>query len=237
MKTLKTFFSVLILVFAFTSCEIEPLDSSISVGSGSGATSSGDYWPTTINNKWTFQQNGVAQSPMKIIGSSTIGGALYYEFSPQGGSGGGASANSVTTRLNKNGGNYNLKTDDLNINAGGLSGVQTGYTMILLKDNIAVGETWSGNYTQSTTYTGIPALITTTNYTGTILAKNVSATVNGETFNDVIKMNLHQENNFSGTITTADTEYWFAKNVGPIKTVTTSGGANYESILIDYLIN
>jgi hypothetical protein len=41
MKTLKTFFSILILVFAFTSCEIEPLDSSISVGTGGGGSTGG----------------------------------------------------------------------------------------------------------------------------------------------------------------------------------------------------
>lgn len=244
MKKISTLLTVVFSLLLFVSCNVEPLDPSLSVDNGSGSgntggggTSSGDYWPTTINNEWTFEQNGVAQPPMKIINSSTIGGALYYEFGAQSGSGGGASASSVTTRLNKNGGNYNLKTDDLNINAGGLTGTQTGYTMILLKDNIAVGQTWTGNYTQTTTYTGIPAIAITTNYTGTILAKNVAETVNGETFTDVIKTNIRQESNFSGTVSTVNTEYWFAKNVGPIKTITTSGGTNYESILIDYLIN
>ena len=40
MKTLKTFFSVLILVFTFTSCDVEPLDNNIdiSTGGGSGTT-------------------------------------------------------------------------------------------------------------------------------------------------------------------------------------------------------
>lgn len=248
MKKISTF-SMFILTFALIiSCNIEPLDPSIPTdsgsgsentggGSGTGGTTSGDYWPTTINNEWTFEQNGVTQSPIKITNSSTIGGALYYEFSPQTGSGAGSSSSSVTTRLNKNGGSYNLKTDDFNIDAGGLTGTQTGYTIILLKDNIAVGETWTGSYTQTTTYTGIPSIIMTTNYTGTILAKNVAATVNGETFSDVIKTNIHQESNFSGSTSSIDTEYWFAKNVGPIKTVTTSGGTIYESILIDYIIN
>lgn len=248
MKKISTLLTIVFSLILLVSCEVEPLDPSIETGnssssgstggsSGSVGVSTGDYWPTQINNQWTFEQDGIAQSPIKIIGSSTIGGALYYQFSPQSGSGGVASANSVTTRLNKNGGNYNLKTDDLTIDAGGLTGIQTGFTMTLLKDNINVGETWTGNYSQSTTYTGIPSFTTTTNYIGTILAKNVTATVNGENFTDVIKMNLRQETTFSGTATIVNTEYWFAKNVGPIKIVLNSGGANEESILIDYIIN
>jgi hypothetical protein len=238
MKKISTLLTVVFSLLLLASCNVEPLDPELLTDNGaiSGGTSSGDYWPTQINNEWTFEQNGVAQSPMKIISSATIGGALYYQFNTQTVTGSGASATNITTRLNKSGGIYNLKTDDLNINAGGLTGIQTGYTIILLKDNIPVGQTWTGNYSQSTTYTGIPALVTNTTYTGTILAKNVTETVNGEIFNNVIKMNLRQENNFSGTITVVNTEYWFAKSVGPIKTLTTSGGANYVSALVDYTI-
>ena len=36
--------------------------------------------------------------------------------------------------------------------------------------------------------------------------------------------------------TTVDSEIWYAKNVGPIKSITSSGGFNYDSILVNYTL-
>lgn len=227
--------------FTLTSCENEPLDSDINLdnggnnggNNGGGGTPSGDYWPTAINNQWVFNQNGTTLDPMKMISTDNFGGATYYKFAPQSS---GTSVTDVSTWLNKTGGVYKLKTGDVNLNIGGLTGTQTGYEMILLKDNIAVGQTWTGSYTQTTTYTGIPAIVQTVNYTGIILETGVSATVDGETYPDVIKMNLMQEASIPGSISITNTEYWFAKNVGPIKTTTYSGSGIYESVLTDYTL-
>jgi hypothetical protein len=236
MKSIKSIVALFVLSLAFTtvSCDNEPVDPALEIGGG--GSSSGDYWPTAINNEWLMERDGVALDPLKIVGTGNFGGQTYYKFAPQSGSGTSTSG-TVTNWLNKSNGVYKLKTDDINVNAGGFSGTQTGYEFIILKDNIAVGQSWSGTYTSTTTYTGIPSITLTTNYTGTILAKNVTATVDGETYNDVIKVSLVQNASMAGApATVVNTEYWFAKNVGVIKSISNDAGNSYESILVDYTL-
>lgn len=201
-------------------------------GTGGGSSSSGDYWPTAINNQWTYEQNGSALSPNIIVGTDVFGGKTYYKFTQSSGSSG-TTSGTITTWLNKESGVYRLKIDDISINAGGLAGVQTGYEMIMLKDNIPVGATWSGTYTQTTTYTGIPPIVTNVNYSGEILAKNVTEVVNGETFPNVIKLKFVLESSMSGSTSIQELEYWYAKDVGPIKTT----GSGNNTILLDYILN
>ncbi len=244
-------FTFLFIAFSFVSCDNEPLDPLLvqqinsgtnNGGSGSGGsgggTSSGDYWPTALNNQWTMSLNGVAQQPMKMISVNSIGGFTYYTFNQTSGAGGGSAASGVT-RLRKSSGNYYLKVEDLTISAGTFTGIQTGYEMLLLKDYLTTGNTWTGSYVQTTTYNDpmIPVITMNTNYTGTILSTGNTETVDGEVYTNVIKMTIHQVTSMSGLPDTiADTEYWFAKNVGPIKSTTTSGGTTYSNILIDYIL-
>lgn len=254
MKKINNLFAFIVLIatFSITSCsEVEPLDPVLSGqvnsgngnGSGSGNTgggnsggsSSGDYWPTAINNEWSYDNNSTV-SLMKIVSTETVNGQLYYKFNPQSGSGT-SSSGSATSSLNKNSGVYNLKTDDVTINAGGLTGTQTGYEFIILKDNIPVNGTWNGTYSQTTTYLGIPPITVNTTYNAIILEKGVSETVNGELFNNVIKVKIDQTAVFAGAPSaTVSTEYWFAKDVGIIKAVTSTSGVNYTNILIDYIL-
>ncbi|MFY7988249.1 MAG: hypothetical protein ACOVNP_05145 [Flavobacterium sp.] len=236
MKSIKSIVALFVLSLAFTtvSCDNEPVDPALEIGGGGSST--GDYWPTAINNEWLMERDAVALDPLKIVGTGNFGGQTYYKFAPQSGSGTSTSG-TVTNWLNKSNGVYKLKTDDINVNAGGFSGTQTGYEFIILKDNIAVGQSWTGTYTSTTTYTGIPSITLTTNYTGTILAKNVAATVDGETYNDVIKVSFVQNTTMAGApATVVNTEYWFAKNVGVIKSISNDAGNSYESILVDYTL-
>jgi hypothetical protein len=250
MKSIKKLLSFFVIIasLTFVSCENEPIDQSLLVnsttgngtggngtgggnGSGGGGTSTGDYYPTAINNTWTLQQNGTNLAPNTIIGTEVISGSTYYKFNPTSTSG-----ITLNTYVRKSNGSYFMKTGDSSLNFGGLTGTQTGFEFIILKDNISVGSTWNGTYNQTTTYAGIPAISQTTNYTGTILAKDVTETVFGETFNNVIKLKIDQVTSTSGTTTTVTTEYWFAKNVGPIKAISTSAGTTSTSILIDYTL-
>ena len=245
MKAIKNLLSIFVIItsLTFVSCENEPLDPSLlnntnsntgggSTGGGGGsAVPSNDYWPAAINNTWTLQQNGSNLPPMKIVATETIGGNLYYKFAPQ-------SANGATNNnyLRKSGGAYFLKTSDTSLNISGLTGTQTGYEFTILKDNVALNGTWNGSYTQTTTYTGIPAITQSTDYTGTILAKDVTETVNGVTYPNVIKVNIHQETTSPGSLSIVNTEYWFAKNVGIIKSKTFAGSGTYTSILVSYTL-
>ncbi|WP_051269918.1 hypothetical protein [Flavobacterium suncheonense] len=237
MKKLKSlaFFALFLSALSFTSCDgdVEPLDPALNPGDGGGGgTPSGDYWPAAVNNEWTMEMNGVEQTPMKMIGTDTFNGATYYKFSSQ--SSGGVT--SATTWLHKANGVYTLKVGDLNLNMGGITGTQTGYEMVILKD-LAVGQTWSGTYQQSTTYTGIPAIVQSTTYTGTIEEKGITLTVDGVEYTDVIKAHIYQHTESETSMSIVNTDYWYAKNVGPIKSVTYSGSGTYESILVDYVLH
>ncbi len=264
MKKNNLLLSIFAIMFFVSCSDIEPLDSTLlagnstnnssggnsggsggsSGGSGSGSgsgsgggTTAGDYWPASIGNWWQFEQDGDVLDPMEMVGTDVFSGATYYRFEPQSGSGN-TVFGTATSWLNKNNGIYKLKMDDITISAGSLSGVQTGYEFIVLKDNIAVNSTWTGSYTQTTTYTGIPAISQTTNYTGTILAKDVTEVVDGESYPNVIKVEIEQETIVTGAPSMiVTTEYWFARDIGPIKAVSETTGSTNTSILIGYAVN
>ncbi len=245
---------VLFSIISFVSCETEPLDSELDLSAFQNAldpnnpnnpnnnnnppgTSTGDYWPRAVNNQWVFQQTGTSNLTYKMVGTDMFNNQTYYRFDPVTVSGGSATANGAVSWLNKTGANYSIKYDDISIGVPGFTGTITGFEVLLLKDDLAVNETWTGSYTQTTTYSGVPPINQTTNYTGTILARDVTETVNGETFTNVLKSKLVQITNIQGSSTTTTTEYWFSKDIGPIKTVTTStGGAPSDAILIDYML-
>jgi hypothetical protein len=242
MKKINFLFVVITALFTLNSCNIEPIDPSLSSevdnggNSSGGGTSSGDYWPAAINNEWHLERNGTALPVMKMVSTEVISGKTYYKFAPQSGSGS-TSSGTVTISLNKDSGIYKLKTDDITISAGGLNGMQTGYEYVVLNDDLAVGGSWNGSYSQTTTYTGFPGITINTTYSGVVLEKNVSAIVDGETYPDVIKVKVTQISSLAGApSTSAVTEYWYAKNVGIIKSITVSGGNTYASILVDYTL-
>ena len=242
-KITYAIFALLIAATSLTSCDNEEVDGAIDLSNPEnpanpgGGSASGDYWPTAINNQWTYSQNGTAQPPMKMIGTDVFNNKTYYKFAPIAATGMETTA-SATTWLNKNNGVYTLKTGDLDIGVPGMSGTMTGFEYVILKDNIAVNETWSGTYSQSTTYAGLPAISQTTNYTGKILEKDATVTIDGETYTNVIKMNMNQQTSLMGTsFAIVNTEYWYAKDIGVVKTKTFSGTATYESILLDYILH
>ncbi|WP_211089504.1 hypothetical protein [Flavobacterium supellecticarium] len=251
--TFLTTILVVFTAFTFVSCEVESIDPALSAngtnnnggntgggntgGGNNGGTPSGDYWPTAINNTWKYAVNSETQN-VKVIGTDIFNGATYYKFSALSGASGGTTGTAAATWLHKSGGVYTLKTGDMQINMMGMIGTQTGYEMVLLKDNLPVNATWSGTYTQTTTYTGIPTgMVTTTNYTGEILEKNATITVNGVTYTDVIKMNLQQQITMTGGFSITNTEYYFAKNIGPVRITMYAGSGISQSNLVNYTLH
>ncbi len=205
-------------------------------GSGGNNGSAGDYWPTAIGNQWTFSMNGTIQDPMEMVSTSTFNGQTYYKFSTLfGGPTGGF--NSADVWINNNNGVYTMKMGEIDLSGGGMSGSQSGYEMIMLKDNLAVNQTWTGQYSQTTTYTGMPGIVQTTNYTGKILARDASESINGVAYSNIIKAQIRQETSIMGAVTVTTSEYWFAKDIGPVKTISTIGTTSFENILVDYEVN
>ncbi len=143
--------------------------------------------------------------------------------------------------ITKKGATYYQKTGDFTTVESGVTITVKGYEVPAFKDDLAVNETWSGTARPRVTYsyngqTG--SLPTTINYTGTIIARDVTEIVNGVTYPNVIKMTMSAETNVDGQINTIDTEYWFAKDIGPIKEVETAdGGPSTVRLLTSHVLN
>jgi hypothetical protein len=247
MKKIKNLVTIFILLtsLSFVSCEDESIDPSLinNPGNNSGGTIDGDYWPAAFNNSWAYSNNGGANQTMKMIGTSTVNNNSYYDFDSVFGQG--IQVNGTAAmKMRKNSGNYFVRIEGITLNlGGGITATQTPFEFLVLKDNIPVNQTWNGTYTQTTSYSGsqipLPSVTTTSTYIGTILGTNLTETVSGETFNNVIKLKISQTIllTTSPTPTQVETTYWFAKNVGPIKSETLSNGTTTTSILTDYVLN
>jgi hypothetical protein len=265
MKKIKSLSVLFVLFSALTliSCDTEPVDPVLTdnidpenPGTNPGTdpgtdpgTSEGDYFPMALNNEWVFALDGVMQDPMKITGTVTVNNKSYYKINQFfSNAGSGEFTGSAVMLLRKDGGNYSVRVSvDIPVQEG-MSISVSPFEYIILKDNLAVGETWTETTTQTTSYdmpespVPLPDVVMNLTFNGKILEKGVTAVVNGVTYNDVIKMNLKQTSVIEGfgegvppTIT--NTEVWFAKNIGPIKAVSTSEGFSATNELQSYVVN
>lgn len=215
--------TLLLLVFVLTSCS---KDEAAAVDEP-GGVSTGDYWPTAINNTWVLDENGTT-STMKMISTDVFNGATYYKFDKLFGSVGVTSV-SASVWLRKTNGNYYIKVGDTTVDYGGLTGTQTGYEYIFLKDYLDVNQSWGGTYSVKTSYTGYPTVTTTIKYTSTIIERDATLTVNGKVYSSVIKVKSILES----TGIKNEIFYWMAKDIGFIK----SEGSGSVSTLVSYSLN
>ncbi|MFD2890455.1 hypothetical protein ACFS5J_00290 [Flavobacterium chuncheonense] len=230
---------VFLAVFSLASCNVEPIDPLAATQTGIPSASTGDYWPLAVGNLWSFSQNG-SISDMEVTSTATINGEVYFNFdSLMGQSMAGNSVTGVASRAKKVGGDYYIKVEDFTFNAGGLSGTQTGFEYITLKDYLNVNETWDGSYQQVSSFSDptFPSVTLNTTYIGKIVEKGTTLAVSGVTYTDVIHVEFTQTTTGTGQNVVTVTNFWFAKDVGPIKSTTSSQGATYESLLVDYILN
>lgn len=237
--------ALLLVSVLFFSCQVEPLDPALAstINNGSnGSSNVSDYWPAAVDNTWNYNQNSVAQSPSKILSTEVINGATYYNFSNVLGQSSSAAAN-VSLQLRKNNGDYFIRMPSFTVNyGGGLSAQSTTAEFLMFKDYLDVNQTWTSNYSQTFTYNmpAIPATTTNVVLQGTMLEKNVSLTVSGVSYSNVIKFKVVQTATIQGqaTSTTTTSNYWFAKNVGCIKAISQSTGtADTTTELTSYVLH
>jgi hypothetical protein len=218
----------LFIAFSFTACS-----SDSSNDETSAQNSNGDYWPTALDNNWVFTQNG-KETNMKIIGIDETNGAKYYKFNQMAGTDA-SLGTQASAWIKKNNGDYYIKMGEINIDYNGYTGKMTGYEFIILKDYLDINQTWSGTYTNTTTYNipNFPGIVTNVNYTGKILEKESALTVNGKTFKEVIKFSFTLNASISGQASSKTiTNYWIAKNVGVIKMETNGAVSELKSYVI-----
>ena len=187
------------------------------------ATTTGDYFPLTLNSNWSLNLEGGASSDSihsMVVGySPTFGSnkystiALYQPPSSQ-------ALDSFYYR--KPGGDY---YEYVNFSKIIPFDQPVSGEFIFLKDNVASGSTWNSPNI-SGTIGGVPV----SGYiTMTVLAKAVPVSIGPFNFPDVIEMKY--EYYIVGNPTVLETDQrWFARNVGEIYNSTSSGGStkNYD---------
>ena len=219
---------LIIITLIISSCSS---DSSESTG-----VTTGNYWPMAVNNVWNLNANGVTQQ-LKITGTDQFGGTTYYKFYDEGDD---ASLN-IQSWITKKGATYYQKIGDLTTVQSGVTINMKSYELPMLRDDLAVNETWSGTKSPKTTYSyngasgSVPVTIT---YTGRIIEKDAAETINGVPYDNIIKMTLMAETNVNGETSTIDSEYWFAKDIGPIReSISVDNATPTIRTLINYTLN
>lgn len=212
-------------------------------------TSTGDYFPFAVNNQWIFKQNGALNEPMKIISTQNVNGSTYYKVNYFISGAGANEAGGVATQLfRKVGSDYSVRVSVVMPPQEGLTITISPFEYVFLKDNLDAGQTWTYNTTQITSYdmpespVPLPDVKMKITIDGKVLEKNVTASVNGVTYNDVLKVLVKQTalmldvpGNIPPTIT--NSEIWFAKNIGPIKVITSAEGIAETQELDSYTVN
>lgn len=186
-----------------------------------------------IDNQWTYKEDGIESAPTIIIGTDNFGGTTYYRIQA-------VNIYNLETWIAKKGATYFIKTGELNYVESGVAIKMDSYEYPVLKDDVDVNGMWSGSFNIKVTGTsgGVPfAKTAKLKYTGIILEKEATVVVNGVSYSNVIKLSLKQELSIEGKTTIIESVYWYAKNVGPIYSTTTSDGVTTESILVDYILN
>lgn len=215
MKKLFYFLSISLLL---ASCGSEDLDDDIG-----NNQSTGDYYPTAINNTWTYGSGSNATTSI-FTTTDVFNGKTYYKANTYNGTT--TSGNTVisSTWIYKNNGDYILRL--------GVSGSNPAYTaelsepveITILKDYKNVNDTWTQTlnyeyeYTPtSSAYPQIPNITVNATYAYKILNKGLTKTVNGVTFNDVIEVELTYSDLVTNS-TTVSTSF-YAKDVGIISSL------------------
>jgi len=214
MKKFITSFLLLLTAISFTSCNNDSSDDD------NAQDSTGDYWPTSVDNNWVYTQDGVENS-IKITEGDERNGAKYYKFN-QLDIFGRAVEDHPPFSIKKDKGDYYINVGEKNFTVEGVTTKITGYEFLLFKDYLGVNETWKGtyNYTKSFSTSNPNVFVTEAAYAGKILEKGISLTVNGKVFNDVIKFRFEQildGKNDAWPTWDYSTDYWIAKDVGIIK--------------------
>ena len=225
----KNNFKILALLFisAFSLSSCSSDDSGDSTG-----TTTGDYFPMAVNNKWDYT-DGSTSTEVNLIGTTSIGGTTYYEMTDT------QNPFSNQNWVVKKGASYYGKTGAFTQVESGTSITLQSYELKILKDDLAVGENWSGTANPKVNYSGAAgtgsfnAHIT---YTGTVTARDVSETIGSVTYNNIIKVELTAVINANGQVNNITGEYWYAKDIGEIyeHETSTADGSDVTRYLTSY---
>lgn len=184
--------------------------------SNPGPSASADsYLPVSSGSTWTYNDVvGGSTSQLTITmtgGTSVIGGKTYY-------AGTSASSTKGTSTGYFYAGNHFYSFRATSATAGITIELQMG------NDDQNVGYSWTTTPTDNGTVNGVPAKMV-----NTIKEKNISRTVNGKTFNNVIHTQVDLQYDLgTGFQSVATYDIYLAKGVGMIENDTSVSGSPYE---------
>ncbi|MBV9961126.1 MAG: hypothetical protein JO072_02665 [Parafilimonas sp.] len=197
------------LLFAIAGCSKDVTTDRLSANSTGNAAASVSvtYLPLTKGTYWKYNEvteSGGTSTTEKytdkvLSKQSTINGKVYTATTLSS-----ATTTDTVYYCQQNHDYYQYS----NINVNGVGVIPT--EVLFLKDNVAKGTEWSA---PAGSLFGFPA---TGN--GTIIKKNYSLTIHGETYNNVIHTQVSLSVLYIGNIGTID--YYVAQGVGIIKMVT-----------------
>lgn len=190
---------------------------------------SSSYYPVTKNSKRTYEtsMSGTVITYQETITGATkvFDGKTYYEAEVK-------TTNQADSKSYFYEGNNTYRTLTI------IPGYNIELSLEYLNDKEPVGFSWTKNVTPDGTVNGIDAQII-----GTIKEKNLTKTVKGKTYNNVIHTQLELQYDYLGTGFETSTTYDFyvAKSIGVIlgdSKINSFGIAvNAKTELINYQIN
>lgn len=258
MKKIKRLSALLLFLsaFSFVSCDTEPVDpvllDNVNNPEDPGTnpdnptnpgTSDGSYWPMALNNEWVFDVEDEGESPMKITNTETIEGNTYYKINYTfANSGTGDLTGEASNLIRHNNGDYSVRVSAVIPDQEGVEITVTPFEYTILKDYLEAGQTWTQDVQQTSTYqmpgVPIPPMVMNFHMENIIQEKGITMQVNGVSYENVIKVKQTQTITSDLTPTTVLTVYyWFAKDVGPIKSESQTSNYSSSSTLVSYTLN
>lgn len=237
LNTLTSIFSIALFAIFFVSCENEPLEGfdfenniivdpisnndSVTPVEGENIeveASTGDYWPTQVGYVWNFNTTTYGNTISEISGTTVFGDETYFEYDNFMGQ--------DSFYIRKDGSNYYVAQDISGSNVNGYTVAAPVIKVLLLKDNLEVGETYTQNinytvsYTPDPGYPDFPDQNVNTTYVTEMIERDIAYEVGGVEYQNVIHIEL--ETIFSGNVV-ATSHYYFSKDIGPINFTQTTG--------------
>jgi len=188
-------------------------------------TNNADYFPNTINSNWTYNNNYLNNDTVNYSVSNYVGvvsgGYTYNIFVPS------DTINYGLSYYRKDGsGNYYQYAylDD---------SASAPIDFIFLKDNVAQGSTWSTPVV-TTIFNGAS---TNLKYNYTIVGKNISHSVNGTSYNNVIEVQTDVMYYINGSYQKADTFFdYYALGIGWIDEEDSTVNPTYSFTIKKYTV-
>ncbi|MFN2262171.1 MAG: hypothetical protein ABR595_08930 [Psychroflexus sp.] len=256
------------LLLNFLSCSNEPLegefpenvnpDNPTNPGTPTepGEGSTGDYWPTAIDNIWYYEtenaDGSINENDYQILSETSVDGLPAYELdeffvASQLESAG--AAGEVTGYLIKNEGNYIFYNPGFEMVEEGAELSLSEFSYVFMKDYLEEGESFTEsfvfNFTSSFDGGGEiggfePIEIEIeADLVITIVERDFEMTINEETYQNVIHLMIESTSTDSefGESFTYTTEVYFAEDIGPIKILDENETEGFDSEIISYELN